>query len=129
MNWYVVAKHLHVACVALSIVGFIARYMLATRGSALVRHPLARIVPHVNDTLLLAAAIAMLFIANIDPLALAWLRAKIVGLAAYIVLGMLALRRGRSARIRMVAFVGAVLTFGFVVIVAITKSPFGPAAL
>ena len=127
MNWYVVAKHLHVTCVALSIVGFIARFVLASRGSALVRHSFARIAPHINDTLLLVAAISMLFIANIDPLSLAWLRAKIIGLVAYVALGMVALRHGRTPLMRGLAFALALLTFGFVVVVAITKSPCGPA--
>jgi uncharacterized membrane protein SirB2 len=115
----------HVICVAASIVGFVTRFVLASRGSPLIRHRFVRIAPHVNDTLLLAAAIAMLLIANLDPLSLAWLRAKLVGLVGYVMLGMMARRPQRSQHVRLLAFAGALLMFGYVVTVALTKSPLG----
>ncbi len=128
MNWYLTAKAIHVACVGVSIAGFVARYALARRGSALVRHRLVRVAPHVNDTLLLAAAIAMLWIGGLNPITLPWLSAKILGLIVYIVLGTVALRRGRTPRTRRIAFIAALTSFGYVVAVALSKSPFGPLA-
>jgi len=128
MNWYISAKAIHVACVIASITGFVARYELARRGSALVRHRSVRVAPHVNDTLLLAAAIVMLRAGGLNPVALPWLAAKIAGLIVYIVLGMVALRHGRTAETRRVAFVAALVTFAYVVAVALSKSPFGPLA-
>ena len=52
-----------------------------------------------------------------------WLMAKFAGLLVYIVLGAIALRRGRTLKIRLVAFAGALLTFTYIVNTAITKSP------
>ena len=52
-----------------------------------------------------------------------WLLAKFAGLAVYIVLGAIALRHGRALKIRVIAFVGALLAFTYIATTAITKSP------
>lgn len=128
MNAYLVAKAVHVTCVALSIGGFVARFGLALHRPEILRSRLLRVAPHVNDTLLLAAAIVMLAVARWNVLAMPWLLAKIGGLLVYIALGMVAMRRGRTRRVRVAAFVGAVAVFGYVVSVALTKSVAGPFA-
>jgi len=91
-----------------------------------LRHRLARVLPHVNDTVLLAAAIAMLVAAQWNVFDMPWLGAKIAGLLAYIACGTIALRRGRSQRVRAGAFVAALAAFGYVVSVAFSKSAAGP---
>ena len=53
------------------------------------------------------------------------LLAKIIGLLLYIGLGMLALRPGRATSLRALAWVAALLVFGWIVSVAISKSPLG----
>lgn len=128
MGWYGVLKTVHVACVIVSIAGFVARYLLAVRGSPLLRRRLVRVLPHVNDTLLLAAAVGMLIVARWNVLEQAWLMAKITGLLAYIVFGTFALRRARTAAGRRAAFAAALLSFAFVVAVALSKNPLGPLA-
>jgi uncharacterized membrane protein SirB2 len=128
MSFYLLAKTVHVTCVVLSISGFVVRFALARVRPDWLRTRIARVAPHVNDTLLLAAAIAMLVAARFDVLAMPWLGGKIAGLVAYIVLGSLALKRGRTQRIRNAAFAGALAAFAYVVSVAITKSLAGPFA-
>lgn len=91
-------------------------------------HPAVRVLPHVNDTLLLSAAITMVAVAPLDPLRLPWLSAKIVGLIAYIVFGAVALGPGMPARSRATAFAAALAIFGYVVSVALTKNPLGAGA-
>ena len=54
-----------------------------------------------------------------------WLAAKLAGLAVYIALGAVALKRGRTRATRTAAFVAALATFGYIVSVAVTKSPLG----
>ncbi len=127
MNAFVLAKMVHVTCVAVSIAGFVARFSAARFWPEILRYRAVRVLPHVNDTLLLAAAIVMLIIARWNVLDMPWLLAKIVGLLVYIVLGVFALR-GRSARVRASAFVCALLTFAYVVSVALSKSVAGPFA-
>lgn len=121
---YGVLKLLHVTAVVLSGGGFLARYAFTvTRG----RLPggWARVVPHVVDTILLASALAMAWIAGFRPLHDPWLEAKLAGLVVYILAGTIALKRGRTARARAAAFAVALLTYAYIVSVAITKNPLG----
>jgi len=82
-----------------------------------------RIVPHVVDTILLASAIALAMLTFQYPLAQSWLTAKVLGLIIYIVLGMVALRRGRTRGQRTVAWLSALAVFAYIVAVALTRDP------
>jgi uncharacterized membrane protein SirB2 len=123
---YSIIKQLHITCVILSFCGFCLRGWLLARKSALTGRRWFKVLPHVNDTLLLAAAIALTVVIGQYPFIDAWLTAKIFGLIAYIILGSLALKPGRSPRVRLVAGLGAVAVFGWIVAVALTKHPLGP---
>jgi uncharacterized membrane protein SirB2 len=116
-------KWLHVGCVIATGSGFLARGALMLTGSPLLDARIVRVAPHVIDTALLASAVAMAVLAHLSPLAHPWLLAKIVALLAYIVLGAIALRRARTRALRIVAFAGAVLTFAYIVGVALTRDP------
>jgi uncharacterized membrane protein SirB2 len=59
------------------------------------------------------------------PFAAGWLTAKIALLIVYIVLGSIALRRGRSRRVRAWAFIAALATVAFLVTVARAHHPLG----
>ena len=82
-----------------------------------------RVVPHVNDTLLLAAGVWLALMLRVSLGANPWLVAKLVALPVYVGLGMLALRAGRTKRVRIVAWVAALLVFFYIAAVAITRSP------
>lgn len=122
---YLAIKHLHVTCVILSITGFCLRGFLHLKKSVLTGRRWLRIVPHVNDSVLLAAAIALTVLVGQYPFLDAWLTAKVFGLIAYIVLGALALQAGRSRGLRIGAGLAAVAVFGWIVSVALTKDPLG----
>jgi len=129
---YATLKLIHVSAVTLSFCGFAARGLGVLCGAGWVRHRLTRVLPHVVDTVLLVSALGMLWILRLSPWATPWLRAKIVGLILYIALGVLALRRapsGRAARsqaMQLIAWVAALVVFGYIVSVALTKSARGP---
>jgi uncharacterized membrane protein SirB2 len=121
MEAYQVFKHAHMGFAALTILSFSGRGILRfTRPELLAAKPL-RILPHVIDTLLLASAIGMLMVAQLNPLEASWVMAKIVGLLCYIVLGTFALKRARTRQGRLLAFAAALLTLGYIVAVAFTK--------
>jgi len=124
---YGVVKSVHIACVALSGAGFVLRGAWMMRGSPMLARRWVRVLPHVVDTALLASAVALTLNTGQYPLAQDWLTAKLLGLLAYIVLGTLALKRGRTMGIRISAFCGALLAFAYIVAVAITKlaAPYG----
>ena len=126
---YLVIKTLHQTAVALSVAGFFARGIGSLRGDAWASGRLAKTVPHVVDTVLLLSALALAWTLRLTPGNAPWLMAKIVGLLLYIGLGIVALRPGRPVRVRATAWVAALLTFGWIVSVAITKNPLGFLAL
>ena len=121
---YLTLKTIHVASIATSYALFLLRGIWMVRGSALLQRRWVRIVPHVVDTVLLASAIALTITIGQYPLANDWLTAKVAGLLLYIVLGTVALRRGRTRRTRVVAWVAAQTVFFYIVAVAITRRPF-----
>lgn len=77
------------------------------------------------DTVLLAAAIALTVIIRQYPFVDAWLTVKLVLLIVYIGLGTFALKRGRTANVRLITWVAALAVFAFIASVAVTHNPFG----
>ncbi len=120
---YLVLKHLHVTCVVLSGLGFALRAYLMLIGSPRLRSRAARILPHVIDSTLLGSALTMAWLSGQYPFVQPWLTAKFFGLLAYIVLGAIALKRGRTPAIRARALVAALLAYGYIVSVALTRQP------
>jgi uncharacterized membrane protein SirB2 len=116
-------KYLHVGCVALTISGFVLRGLWMIAGSPRLQARWVRVVPHVVDAVLLASAIVLAINIHQYPGVHGWLTAKVAGLVAYIALGMIALRYGPTRRIRIAAWLGALVVFGYVVAVALTRDP------
>jgi uncharacterized membrane protein SirB2 len=121
---YLPLRFAHMTCAALSILVFVIRYIWMLRESALLQNRVVKIVPHIVDTLLLLSAIGLVAIVGFGPNA-AWLSAKIGGLIVYIVLGTLALKRGRTKGTRAVLGLLAIFVFAFIASVAHTHNPLG----
>jgi uncharacterized membrane protein SirB2 len=119
---YAAVKYAHVAAVAVSFALFVLRGVWMIAGSPHLGRNWVRIVPHVNDTLLLAAGVWLAFELRLSPLATPWLAAKLVALPVYIALGTLALRPGRSKGVRVAAWVSALFVFGYIAGAAATRS-------
>jgi len=126
---YLAVKHVHVAAVALSFALFFIRGIWMMLDSPLLARRWVRILPHVNDTVLLVAGLTAAFMIRQYPFLDAWLTAKVFGLIAYIVLGTLGLKRARTRPARIGFWLAALGVFGYIVGVAVTKSPnpLGPA--
>jgi uncharacterized membrane protein SirB2 len=118
-----ILKIVHQTTVSLTIIGFTIRGIWMMRGSPLLNTRAARTFPHVNDTLLLVSAISAAAILGQYPFVNTWLTAKVLGLLAYILLGAVALTYGPTRKIRISAYIGAILSFTYVVHVAFTKNP------
>lgn len=119
---YMTLKVLHQTTVALSICGFLWRGGLMLSGSTLRHRRWMRSWPHLIDTALLASGVTMAVQLQLNPLNHAWLAAKIAALLLYIGLGFIALRLGSTYRIRLLAFLLAVVCFAYIALVAINKS-------
>ncbi len=118
---YSTLRLVHIATVYVTLTLFVLRGYWMLIDSPRLHRPWVRVLPHVNDTLLLTAAVGLLWLAQINPLAQPWLLAKILGLLAYIGLGTLALKRGRTKAIRVKAFIAALGVFAYIVAVALSK--------
>lgn len=126
---YLILKHLHVTAVLLSGTGFFIRGLLMLSDSPLLGRRWLKVLPHVIDTVLLGSALTMAVISAQYPFVLPWLTAKFFGLLAYIVFGMMALKRGRTKAQRAGWFVAALAAFAYIVSVALTRDPRGLLAL
>jgi uncharacterized membrane protein SirB2 len=118
---YFAVKHLHITFVALSGTLFLLRGSWMLLDSPLLQQRWVKIVPHVVDTLLLASAITLAWMSGMYPFVQSWLTAKVLGLVLYIVLGTIALKRGKTRAVRVSAFFAALLVFAYIVGVAVTK--------
>lgn len=118
---YAAVRTLHIACAALSIAGFALRGALMLGESPVLRARFARVAPHVVDTALLASAVWLAWFLGQIPFVHAWITAKVLALLLYIVLGMFALRRGRTKAQRAAAFVAALACAAYIVAVALTR--------
>lgn len=122
---YVYVKQFHVFSVFASIGLFMFRGGLMFADSRWLSHPLMKISPHVVDTLLLMSALWLMSLVHQYPFVHPWLTVKVVLLVVYIVLGSLALKRGRNKFQRGVFFAGALLVVFFMLGVARTHQPLG----
>jgi uncharacterized membrane protein SirB2 len=118
-----IAKAIHMIAISLTIAGFLLRGAWMLRDSPLLHSKPARILPHINDTVLLLSALWTAAILGQYPFVNMWLTAKVLGTLAYIVVGAVALTYGPTKKIRVRAFIAAILCFGYVVAVAATKNP------
>ena len=121
---YLFLKNLHLATIAITLTLFLLRGVWMMADSPRLQAPWVRIVPHINDTLLLASGIALAVLIQQYPLVHGWLTAKFLALIAYIVLGTVALKRGKTRGQRISAWVAALLVFGYMVAVAVAHDPF-----
>jgi uncharacterized membrane protein SirB2 len=121
---YSLIKSLHLATIALTLALFVLRGAWMMADSPRLQARWVRIVPHVNDTLLLSSGIALAVLVQQYPLVHGWLTAKFFALIAYILLGTIALKRGKTKAQRIAAWIAALLVFGYMVAVAMAHDPF-----
>ncbi len=118
---YFAIRYLHIACAALSGSLFLVRGIWMLRDSAMLKRRWVRITPHIVDSVLLVSALIMVFLSGQYPFVQGWLTAKVLALLAYIVLGTIALKRGRNKTVRVCAFIAAIAVFAYIVSVALSK--------
>lgn len=122
MSSYTILKIIHIATAFISIVGFFIRGIWMMQSSSRLNSRWVKIAPHINDTFLLLSAIALVFITSQYPGPATWINAKIIALVLYIVLGTIALKRGKTMGIRVISWCLALLTFAYIFTVAFSKS-------
>ena len=114
-------KYLHVTCVILSGTGFFIRGVWMIRESSWLRKKWVRVLPHIIDTTLLVSAILLALQIRQYPFVHGWLTAKVLALVAYIAIGAVGLKYGKTKKIRIGAWLVAMAIFGYIVLVALTR--------
>ena len=122
---FVLVKYVHVLSVALSVTGFFLRGLLMMRESPLLNARWMKVLPHVNDTVLLIAALSLAAMSGQYPFVADWVTAKVFGVIAYIILGALALRDASTRTMRSACWLASLVVFGWIVSVALTRQPLG----
>lgn len=110
-----ISVHVHGLTVLLSLVGFILRGIWMLKSSPMLQARWVKITPHVVDTLLLVsgvlAAYLMFWRHGVNP---DYVTVMIVGLLVYIVLGLFALKLGKTKAVRASAWVAAIVLFLYI---------------
>ena len=92
------------------------------RASPLLQQRWVKVTPHIVDSVLLISAVTLAVQLSISPLANPWLLAKIVALLLYILLGVIAIKRGKTKTIRLYAWLAAQVVFVYIVSVALSHN-------
>ena len=120
---YLTIKQMHIAFAAASIGLFFIRWLVALFQERWLKYPFFKVLPHLIDTLLLGCAIWLCFILHQYPFVNSWLTAKVLALIAYILMGYMAIKGGKTLAQKLVAGVLALLVAGYIVGAAISHSP------
>lgn len=121
MSAYLILKHIHMTAAYLTVTLFALRLLLDAVGKPDWRRTPLRWIPHANDTILLVAAISLLFVTPWMPFVHGWLTAKIFLMVGYIVAGVFALKQTAGLQVRLVASVLALVQVMAIFHLAMTK--------
>lgn len=108
---YLPIKHSHLMFVVLSLVLFNLQFWLKVKNPNVKLVLPLRIVPHINNTLLLLTGILLIVMASWSPFANAWLGVKLLVVVAYIGLGVVAQKSQPRSRKSWVFYALAMLAF------------------
>ena len=120
---YALFKGIHLTTVAVTLALFLLRGTWMMLDSDHLNSRWVRVLPHINDVLLLLSAIVLTIMLNQYPFTQGWLTAKFFALILYIVLGTVALKRGSSKPLRISAWLAALGVFTYMVAVAVNHEP------
>ncbi|MBU6436661.1 MAG: SirB2 family protein [Betaproteobacteria bacterium] len=129
IEYYAQIKWAHIACATSTGSLFALRGLLMLAGSTLGMHAAVRYLSYTIDTALLTTALMLATMLHQVPFVQAWITVKIALVVVYIVLGSYALKRGATRRVRAGAFAAALATYGFIISIAVTHSPWGALSL
>lgn len=116
-------KLIHLTTVTITISLFVIRGLGLFMDAGLMSRKWVRIVPHINDTILLISGIWLAIQIEQYPLVHGWLTAKLLALLVYIGTGLAVFRFARNRRQQVGSWIVAILVFGYMLGVAIRHHP------
>lgn len=125
IEFYPQIRSIHILAVTLSGSLFSLRGIGVLAGARWPQVAVVRYLSYSIDTVLLTAALMLLTILPAAMFANHWLTVKLVLVVVYVVLGVFALRRGRTPRVRAVCYFAALLVFAAIIGIARAHHPLG----
>ncbi|MFZ5566249.1 MAG: SirB2 family protein [Pseudomonadota bacterium] len=128
MDWVIHYRTLHHLHMGLALT---SGALFTVRGAGLLarqrwsQHVALRRLSVIIDTGLLITALRLLWELRLNPFVMPWLQMKLTVLPLYIVLGMCAFKYARQQELRALCYLAALACYGFIVSVALTRSPWG----
>ncbi len=125
VEFYPQIKQFHIFVALLSGAIFAVRGAFVLAGARWPQALPVKWLSYAVDTALLTAALMLLTILPWAMFANGWLLTKVMLIVVYVVLGVFALRRGRTRRTRAACYVLALLVFGAIYGIARAHHPLG----
>ncbi len=125
IEFYPQIRAFHIVCVILSGSLFALRGLGMLANARWAQAAPLRFLSYTIDTALLTAALMLLTILPAAMFANHWLGLKLLLVVVYVTLGVFALRRGRTRRVRVVCYFTALLVFVAIIGVARAHHPLG----
>lgn len=129
IEFYSQIRAVHISAVLASGLLFLLRGAALQLGAGWAMAAPLRYLSYAIDTVLLTAALMLATILHQYPFVHDWLTAKVLLLACYIVLGSIALKRGRTRAVRAGSWLAALLIYLFIISIARAHDPWGVIAL
>lgn len=112
-------KHIHLLFVAILVISFVGRVLLAEFKPELLAQKWVKISPHVVASILLLTGFALVFQGDWLAADYGWIVAKLLVLFVYIGLGVVTIRQ--QGHKRWLGFAGALMCLFYIAKVAVTK--------
>lgn len=108
---YPIILKVHLAVVVISLLIFLSRTLMSFAGSAMANHPLVLKGAGLMLLLVLLSAAGLCVSIGQYPFVDGWLTEKLIGLVAYVALGIMSLNPATSKPVRMVLAAAALAAF------------------
>ncbi len=120
---YMAFKHLHLTAIALSLLFLILQVVTQVMDSKMKDAKWLKVLPHIINTVLIITAVGLCVTLAQYPFVHDWVTSKLIGLVAYVLLAIVAVKWARTNAMRVFALIGAVAWLVLTGKVAISKAP------
>ena len=118
-----ITRLIHISCIVLSGLFFFSRGVVMIRRPEFVGQKWVKRTAESIDTILLISGVTLAWLSGQVPWQESWLAVKLIALLVYILLGMAAFHWGKELTIKSVAWIAAMVTYLFMIWVAMNRSP------
>lgn len=119
-------KQVHVLTAMVTLVLFTLRFVWRWQSSKMLNRRWVKVVPHINDTLLLLSGVVLMVMTASYPFTEqgGWMTEKLLATVVYIILGVYVLgKRQRARLVSCIVFLAAVACFYLILYLTNTKLP------